>query len=39
MLAKATYKNKEICDGKYINCRYVDVYSQKAKKILDKFKL
>ena len=33
MVVKATYKDKEISDGKYINCRYVDIYSEKTKKI------
>lgn len=33
MVVKATYKGKEISDWKYINCWYVDVYSEKTKKI------
>ncbi len=33
MVVKATYKDKEICNGKYINCWYVDVYSEKTKNI------
>ena len=33
MVVKATYKGKELSDGEYINCWYVDVYSEKTKKI------
>jgi hypothetical protein len=33
MVVKATYKDKELSDGEYINCWYVDVYSEKTKKI------
>ena len=33
MVVKATYKDKEILDWKYINCWYVDIYSEKTKKI------
>lgn len=33
MVVKATYKGKELRDGEYINCWYVDVYSEKTKKI------
>lgn len=33
MVAKATYKGKEIFDWKYINCWYVDICSEKTKKI------
>lgn len=33
MVVKATYKDKEIFDRKYINCWYVDIYSDKTKKI------
>lgn len=32
MVVKATYKDKEILDWKYINCWYVDIYSEKTKK-------
>ena len=33
MVVKATYKGKEISDWKYINCWYVDVYSEKTWKV------
>ena len=33
IVVKATYKGKEILNWKYINCWYVDVYSEKTKKI------
>lgn len=33
MVVKATYKGKEIRDGKYVKCWYVDIYSEKTKKI------
>ena len=33
IVVKATYKDKEISDGKYINCWYVNIYSEKTKKI------
>ena len=33
IVVKATYKGKEILDWKYINCWYVNVYSEKTKKI------
>ena len=32
IVVKATYKDKEISDRKYINCWYVDIYSDKTKK-------
>ena len=33
MVVKATYKDKYVYSKKYINCWYVDIYSEKTKKI------